>query len=134
MTKQNGKILVSACLCGDQCRYDAALLAVGPKIKKMGNIVSVCPEKLGGLPVPRAKSFIKNGTGKDVLLGAAQVVNEKGTDVTKQFLRGAHKALACAKKNGVTRAFLKSKSPSCGRNGVAAVLLKQHKIKIIWVD
>ena len=49
------KILVSACLLGELCRYDgrsvpsAEVMALGESFE----LVPVCPEQLGGLPTPR---------------------------------------------------------------------------------
>ncbi|MBU0951373.1 MAG: DUF523 domain-containing protein [Elusimicrobia bacterium] len=130
----NQKALVSACLCGDKCRYDSKGLKIIPKIKKLKNIFKVCPEKLGGLPVPRKKSFIVNGNGRAVLQGCAKVVDEKGKDVTANFLKGAQKVLNLVQKNGIRKAIMKARSPSCGKDGVTFALLKLNKIKIEIVD
>ena len=68
-----------------------------------------------------------------------------GTDVTEFFVRGAHKALDTAKKNGCAVAVLKAKSPSCGKgriydgsfsstltdgDGITAKLLKENGISV----
>ncbi|OGS18330.1 MAG: hypothetical protein A3J83_06600 [Elusimicrobia bacterium RIFOXYA2_FULL_40_6] len=124
------KVIVSACLCGDKCRYDSKILKVTPKIRVLKNALKVCPEKLGGLPVPRNKSFIEGRNGKDVLLNKAKVFDERGRDVTANFLKGAEKVLDLAKKNKITKAFMKAKSPSCGTGGVTVALLKRNKIKV----
>ncbi|MFN3966516.1 MAG: DUF523 domain-containing protein [Endomicrobiia bacterium] len=131
------KILVSACLCRKKCRYDGKILNSDFEkiIGKSYKLITVCPEKNGGLLTPRSKSFITgSGKGKDVLEGKEKVINIEGKDVTKNFLRGAKKALQIALKNKIKKAFLKSKSPSCGEKGVASALLKMSGIKIKWVD
>ena len=104
------RILVSACLLGEPCRYDAkskpceAVIA----LKEDLELVSVCPEQLGGLPTPRPAAEIKNG----------RAVRKDGTDVTEFFVSGAIEALKTAKTSGCTVAVLKAKSPSCGKGRI----------------
>jgi len=109
-------ILVSACLAGINCAWDGKN-RLDPKIKELldkNQAVTVCPEVLGGRPIPRTKTEIKGGTGKDVLEGKAKVFDEHGKDVTLEFLKGAAAALDVVKKFNIKEAILKSKSPSCG--------------------
>lgn len=144
-------ILVSACLCGVNCRYSGDSNA-DEKVKalfKSSILLPVCPEQLGGLSTPRAAAEIVNGAGKDVLLGKAKVMNENGEDNTEAFLRGAHEVLNIVKMEGITKAILKAKSPSCGcgiiydgtfsgnkveGNGVTAELLIQNGVEVITED
>ncbi|MGL4362313.1 MAG: DUF523 domain-containing protein [Cellulosilyticaceae bacterium] len=104
-------IIVSACLAGEMCRYDGKANK-DDSIQKMveeGLAVTVCPEVLGGLSIPRIPcEQRKIGEGK------IQVINKEGKDCTKYFEDGAKKTLYIAKKLGVTHAILKAKSPSCG--------------------
>jgi xylulokinase len=143
-----GKILLSACLCGQPCRYDGktqpnsacVALAAG------GAGLPFCPETAGGLPCPRVPAEIIGGTGEDVLAGSARVVTREGEDVTVAYLAGAEKALELCQKEGITRARLKTRSPSCGcgqiydgsfsgrttpGDGVTAALLKRAGIWVI---
>lgn len=109
-------ILVSACLAGVKCAWDGEN-RLNPEIKKMvdeGLAVAVCPEVAGGRAVPRTKTEIRGGIGKDVLEGKARVYDEYGADVTQEFLKGAYEALGMVKKFNIKEAILKSKSPSCG--------------------
>lgn len=76
--------------------------------------MTVCPEVLGGLPVPRPEAEIIGGGGLDVLEGAARVVSVDGDDVTNNYLRGADAAIAAAGRSGARLAILKARSPSCG--------------------
>ena len=99
-------ILVSACLCGEICRYDARD-ATDPRFAAMlaeNLAIPVCPEVLGGLPVPRDPCEIRG----------ARVFSRAGRDLTAEFLLGAEKTLAIAKEKGVATAILKERSPSCG--------------------
>ncbi|NLG93509.1 MAG: DUF523 domain-containing protein [Clostridiales bacterium] len=135
--------LVSSCLAGIPCRYDGKS-CTNPKIAelvKQGRAIPVCPEQLAGLPVPRACCEIvadKNGKKK--------VMSANGKDLTKEFEDGAQKALRIAKENGITKAVLKSKSPSCGcgciydgtfsgkvipGNGIAAQLFLENGIEVL---
>lgn len=141
------KIIVSACLIGEKCRFDGKV----KKVLKLANhikgyqVLAICPEVKGGLSVPRPKAFIDSGTGKDVLEGRAEVINEKGQVVTKNFIIGAQKTLDLALANNVKKAILKSKSPSCGfgmvynsdklvkGNGVTAELLIRHGIEVVVI-
>ena len=132
------KILVSACLLGDACRYDGkskpspAVIALREKYE----LIPVCPEVMGGLPTPRMPSEIC-GT---------RVVMKDGTDVTQNYEAGAQTALRMAREHGCTVAVLKERSPSCGSglihnglfdggmtdgDGITARLLKANGIRVL---
>ncbi|HNY64561.1 MAG TPA: DUF523 domain-containing protein [Deltaproteobacteria bacterium] len=114
-----GPVLVSACLLGIPCRYDGASKPCHEILEAKGLIpIPVCPEQLGGFPTPRPKAFFAGGDGRDVLRGAARVLNERGEDVTAGFVNGAWNALKIAQLLGVRLAVLKEGSPSCGVNSV----------------
>ncbi|MBC2710893.1 MAG: DUF523 domain-containing protein [Desulfosarcina sp.] len=144
-------ILVSACLCGQRCRYDGKTKQNQPLMARLGreNILAVCPEQLGGLPTPRPACRLVGGGGADVLAGRARVVDKLGIDRTGAFLRGARLTLEMALSNRVGRCCLKAKSPSCGSGrlmqekndgslpsgyrpvlGVTAALLLAHGIDV----
>lgn len=145
------KILVSACLLGQNCRYDGcsknneAILALRSKYY----LIPVCPELLGGLPIPREPCEISGGAGYDVFAGKAKVVDKSRNDKTAYFIKGAQETLALAKNAGIGKAVLKSKSPSCGcgkifdgtfsgrlinGDGVATALLKRNGILVYMED
>jgi uncharacterized protein YbbK (DUF523 family) len=130
-------ILVSACLLGEKCRYDGGGNMEGKLAEALKGhaLIPVCPEKLGGLPIPRPPSEIKGG----------RVVSKTGEDVTEDFRRGAEETLKIALENGCTLAILKERSPSCGYgkiydgtftgqliegNGILAELLAKEGIQI----
>lgn len=141
-------IIVSACLCGMNTRYDGENNS-NEKVKKFlkaGKAIAVCPEQLGGLCTPRPPHEISGGDGKTVLEGNAKVLTKDGIDGTSYFIKGAEETLKIALEFGVTSAILKAKSPSCGfrkiydgsfskslieGNGVTAELLKRNGIKIL---
>ncbi len=107
---------ISACLLGYNCRYDGKNKKNSEilKIIKSEKFLPVCPEKAGGLPVPREPAEIIGGNGFDVLNGKAKVVDSKGVDKTDAFIKGAYITLKYLKAHGIKHCILKDKSPSCG--------------------
>lgn len=143
-------ILISACLCGVNCKYSGGnnLHPEFLKLLKNGEVLPVCPEQLGGLTTPRSTSEITGGTGQDVLEGQAKVTNRE-TDLSSYFVKGAYETLHLAEQAGIKTAILQPRSPSCGcgkiydgtfsgrlieGDGVTAALLKQHGIKVWNAD
>ncbi len=142
------KIVISACLIGEKCRYngrDSKSDAVTNKFEA-DSLIQICPEQMGGLSTPRPAAEIVGGDGEAVLDGKAQVVTVDGEDKTEAFLAGAYRALEIAQAYGATHAILKSKSPSCGcgkiydgsftgkltdSDGVTAALFRRHGIEIM---
>ena len=135
------KLLVSACLLGEACRYDGkskgndAVRALAEKYELIG----VCPEVAGGLATPRSPAERQG----------MRVIAESGADVTANYRRGAEAALALYAREGCCAAVLKAKSPSCGSgeiydgsfsrrlvpgDGVTAELLKAHGITVLTED
>lgn len=58
---------VSACLIGENCKYNGGNNYSEKVIKYLEghNVIPVCPEVLGGLPVPRKTAEIVLGTVKN---------------------------------------------------------------------
>lgn len=107
--------LVSACLMGFPCRYNAVIQKPAPALDAvLRAAVPVCPEILGGLGIPRLPSEVRGGAGRDVLSGSARVLNVLGEDVTGKHIDGAWKALHIGLQSGCRVAILKARSPSCG--------------------
>lgn len=135
--KPHMNLLVSACLLGIPCRYDAKekLQDNILKLCQKHTLIPVCPEQLGGLPTPRDPSELVND----------KVMTDHGIDVTAQFKRGAEECLKIAKINNCSIAILKERSPSCGNSqiydgtfrgclipgmGVCAKLLSENGITV----
>ncbi len=131
------RVIVSACLLGENCKYNGgnnrndAVLA----LRRYFDVIAVCPECFGNLPVPRPPSEIKNG----------RVFSKDGKDVTQAFLTGAEQTLYIAREHNCPAAVLKERSPSCGYgviydgsftgklcsgNGVTAQLLADNGIAV----
>jgi uncharacterized protein YbbK (DUF523 family) len=142
--KKAAPILVSACIAGIRCAYaghDNFREQINLLLKHQ-EIVIVCPELLGGLPIPRSECRLSGGDGHAVLKGKAKVIGQDGKDYSRQFIEGAKKVLQIAKKYHCQVAYLKRRSPSCGAgkiysknmlvdgDGVTAALLKENNIEI----
>ena len=112
-------ILISACLAGENVKYSGGNNAV-PLLcqwieKHRDNVLLVCPELMGGLPVPRLPAEIqRHGTNPEDCC----VVNKVGEDVTAQFRLGAEKVLELVKAHHISTAILKGNSPSCGDKNI----------------
>ena len=102
------KLLVSACLIGQNCKYNGGnnfSSKLDTYIKEHDyEVIPVCPEVLGGLLTPLVPAEIVNGT----------VTNKNGISVHTEFCRGAKKALEIAESHQISCAILQSRSPSCG--------------------
>lgn len=135
------KIMVSACLLGENCKYNGGnnFNAEVADYLKGHQVISVCPETLGGLPTPRAPSEIVDGV----------VMSRDGRNVNREFRLGAEMALKKAKDEGVELVILQSRSPSCGvgqiydgtfsgrkkeGNGVFTELLLKNGFRVMDVE
>lgn len=100
------KVLVSACLAGECCRYDGGsnLVPACREMVESGEAIPVCPECAGGLPCPRTPC---EQVGDRVL-------GEDGSDYTEAFHAGARRCLEAARVFSIEKALLKARSPSCG--------------------
>ena len=114
------KILVSACLYGNVCRYKGDS-CFNEKVSALGQdnvLIPVCPEQLGG-------------------------------DVTGEYTRGAKFAVEIAKANNVDFCVMKANSPSCGKgviydgtftggktsgNGLTTEMLLKEGFKVFTED
>ena len=98
------KIAVSACLLGHDCKYNGGNNRSEKVLDyiKGHEVIPVCPEVTGGLPVPRVPVELKNG----------RAINRNGEDVTDFFLKGVEKEMA--KMQDIDLAILQPRSPSCG--------------------
>lgn len=134
-------ILVSACLCGVNCKYNGKnnLNEEMMELLKSGEALLICPEQMGGLTTPRNPSEIK------IINNEVKVFMNDGTDVTANYKRGAEEVLRLAKELNIKKAILKKKSPACGYgeiydgtfsgvltqgNGITAALLLENGIEV----
>lgn len=133
------RLLVSACLLGFRCKYDGGANTLPAEtvaaLREAYELIPVCPETAGGLPIPRAPSERSGG----------RVLSREGKDVTAAYEKGARIALRLAERFGCEKALLKERSPSCGAgviydgsfshvcipgDGVTAALLREAGIAL----
>ena len=135
------RIAVSACLLGENCKYNGSN-NYSEKVNDFLNghdIIPVCPEVLGGLPTPRDPAEIVNGIVK----------HKDGSSVDVQFRKGAELALDIVIENQAELVVLQSRSPSCGVNmiydgtfsgkvvpgqGIFAKMLRDNNIKVLDIE
>ena len=105
-----GKIAVSACLLGENCKYsggnnknEAVLEFVKDK-----DVIPVCPEVMGGLPTPRVPVELVDGVA----------INREGVNVDKEFRLGVEKVLKKLSGEEIDLVILQPRSPSCGSKQV----------------
>lgn len=135
------KIAVSACLLGENCKYNGGnnYSEKVAEFVKDHEVVAVCPEVMGGLSTPRESSEIVDGV----------VRHKDGVSVDEEFRKGAESALKKVLDNGVELVILQSRSPSCGvkeiydgtfsgklipGQGVFAKLLSENNIRVLDVS
>ena len=135
------KIMVSACRAGENCKYSGGNNRNDRVMALFGEneIIPVCPEIMGGLPVPRSPAEIVNGT----------VINRDGVSVDREYRLGAQMVLEIAEKEQPDLIILQSRSPSCGvkrrydgtfsgklidRPGITAELLLSHGFRVMDVE
>lgn len=135
------KIMVSACLAGENCKYDGGNNRNEMVLRLMDDneVFLICPEQMGGLPTPRVPSEICNGI----------VTSRDGRNVDREFRAGAAKCLAIAEREQPDLIILQSRSPSCGvkqrydgtfsgklvdGSGVTAELLMAHGFQVVDVE
>jgi len=135
------KILVSACILGENCKYNGKSngnqLAIS--LLKGKEVISICPEVLAGMKIPRPCAEIINGI----------VTDENGNNVHAEYTHAVEVALSQIEKEKIEFAVLQSRSPTCGVNqiydgsfsgnlttgmGLFARALKQKGYKVIDVE
>lgn len=133
------QVLVSACLLGVSCRYDGLSKPL-PAADRLGAqaLIPVCPEVMAGFGVPRP-AIERRDDGR-------VVVCDSGDDVTERLERAANAIADLALAQGVTTAWLKEYSPSCGSTflkrggtvvageGLAAAVLRRRGLTVLPAD
>lgn len=102
------KVLVSACLLGRNCKYNGGNNYSESLVRYLKEreieVVEVCPEVEGGLPVPRIPVELVDGVA----------VNRAGENVDAFFRAGVKTVLERISCEEVVAAILQPRSPSCG--------------------
>lgn len=135
------KVLVSACIMGVNCKYNGKnnenIAAMN--FLKDKEVVSICPEVLAGMKIPRSCAEIVDG----------RVVDENGNDVSLKYDKAVAVALSKIQNEEFDLVILQSRSPTCGVNqiydgsftgklipgmGLFAKALKQRGYNVIDVE
>lgn len=132
------KIVVSACLLGENCKYNGGN-NYDPAVAEFcrgKEVIRVCPEVLAGLGIPRTPIEIAEGV----------VMDRNGNNVDAKIRNAVSQILADLSLEQVQCAVLKSRSPTCGvkqvydgtftgtlidRSGVLAQALKDAGCHVI---
>lgn len=142
--KNKPKILISACLLGENCKYnggnnsDAIPADALAKLRQIYELIAVCPECMGGLTTPREPA--------EICANGRVLTKFSGCDVTAEFILGAQICAEIASENGCKIAVLKERSPSCGSDeiydgsftgrlvsgdGITAAALKSLGVRVV---
>ena len=142
--KNKPKILISACLLGENCKYNGGNNAdtipadAIDKLRQNYDLVAVCPECMGGLTTPREPA--------EICSNGRVLTKFSGRDVTREFVFGAQICADIARKNDCKIAVLKERSPSCGSgeiydgsftgrlvsgDGLTAAALKKLGVRVV---
>ena len=96
------KLAISACLMGEPCTYRGGhhRLDCLAQLEAAFDLVPLCPETAGGLPVPRDPAEISGG----------RVMSCAGEDVTDAFVRGAGSCLRMRSMPAARMPFSKARA------------------------
>ena len=102
----NKKVVVSACLMGRNCKYNGGNNYNETLVNflKDQDVIEVCPEVAGGMPVPRPAVEIRDG----------RVVRADGSDWHEAYCKGVDAVMQSLKGKDIAYAVLQSRSPTCG--------------------
>ena len=100
------KIVVSACLLGENCKYNGGnnFASNVAEFVKGRELIPVCPERLAGLGVPREPIEIVDGV----------VRRKDGTSVNEELRKAVAEILDQLSGQEIECVILKSRSPTCG--------------------
>ncbi len=100
------RVLVSACLLGDNCKYNGKNNRNEALLQRLQKheVVRICPEVLGGLGVPRPCVELRDGVA----------YSQYGENVDAAFRAGVQKALEQIEGQQIDLVVLQSRSPTCG--------------------
>ena len=100
------KVLVSACLLGENCKYNGGNNYSPAVIEyvKDKEVLPVCPEMQAGMGCPRIPIEIVDGV----------LMNRDGKNVDAPMRRAIREIMADIRDEEILCAVLKSRSPTCG--------------------
>lgn len=100
------RVLVSACLLGENCKYNGKNNRNEELLRRLQKheVIPVCPEMLSGLGTPRPCVELRDGVA----------FNQYGDNVDAAFHTGVERALAQIEGQQIDLVVLQSRSPTCG--------------------
>ena len=100
------RIAVSACLLGENCKYNGGNNRCQAVIDYVQGheVIPVCPERRCGMPSPRPRVEILHG----------RLVDEFGKDVDALYRQGVADTLCDLGEEPIDMAILQPRSPTCG--------------------
>lgn len=121
MTQKKTCILVSACILGENCKFNGKNNYSKEAVEFLSDkeVVPICPETLAGMPTPREPAEIVNG----------RVTEISGKDVHDQYSEGVSIAVDIISNQEIDYALLQSRSPTCGSNRIYDGSFSGKKIK-----
>ena len=104
------KILVSACLLGENCKYNGGN-NYAPAVAEFvtgKDVLTVCPEMMAGMGCPRTPIEIVDGI----------LMDRDGNNVDALMRKAVVDSMEFIRKEEIQCAILQSRSPTCGVNQV----------------
>ena len=104
------KILVSACLLGENCKYNGGN-NYAPAVAEFvtgKEVLALCPEMMAGMGCPRTPIEIVEGV----------LMDRDGNNVDAPMRKAVADAMEFLRKEEIQCAILQSRSPTCGVNQV----------------
>ena len=104
------KILVSACLLGENCKYNGGNNynpAVAEFVKDK-EVLPICPEMMAGMGCPRIPIEIVDGV----------LMDRDGNNVDAAMRKAVEQAMEMIREEDIQCAVLQSRSPTCGVNQI----------------
>ena len=104
------KILVSACLMGENCKYNGGnnYSAAVVEYVKDKEVLTICPEMMAGMGCPRTPIEIVDGV----------LMDRNGNNVDAVMREAVVQAMEMIRKENIQCAILQSRSPTCGVNEI----------------
>ena len=104
------KILVSACLLGENCKYNGGnnYSPAVVEFVKGKEVLTLCPEMMAGMGCPRTPIEIVDGV----------LMDRDGNNVDASMRKAVADAMEFIRKEKIQCAILQSRSPTCGVNQV----------------
>ena len=103
-------ILVSACLMGENCKYNGGnnYSAAVVEYVKDKEVLTICPEMMAGMGCPRTPIEIVDSV----------LMDRNGNNVDAAMREAVVQTMEMIRKENIQCAILQSRSPTCGVNEI----------------